>query len=157
MSNLFAGMGSHQSARSKTTTWLTPPEIISELGPFDLDPCAAPGWPTARRHYYEADNGLRQPWGGRVWLNPPYTVDQIREWMMRMREHDQGTALVFARTETRWFHESVWGRARAVLFLDGRLNFHTPDGVRSKKNAGAPSVLIAYGNEDTVQQQPPQQ
>lgn len=35
-------MGSHQSARAKTTTWLTPPELIQALGPFDLDPCASP-------------------------------------------------------------------------------------------------------------------
>lgn len=33
-------IGSHHSARSQTDEWLTPPEILGELGPFDLDPCA---------------------------------------------------------------------------------------------------------------------
>ena len=32
-------MGSHQSHRAQTTTWLTPPHIIESLGHFDLDPC----------------------------------------------------------------------------------------------------------------------
>jgi hypothetical protein len=35
-----------------------------------------------------------------------------------------------------------------VLFLRGRLNFHLPDGARASANAGAPSVLCAYGTED---------
>ncbi|TIX20938.1 MAG: adenine methyltransferase, partial [Mesorhizobium sp.] len=30
--NLFAGMGSHQSARSETNTWFSPPDILDALG-----------------------------------------------------------------------------------------------------------------------------
>ncbi|MEM9644931.1 MAG: DNA N-6-adenine-methyltransferase [Planctomycetota bacterium] len=146
--NLFAGMGSHQSARAQTTTWLTPPEILEPLGEFDLDPCAHPGWITARRHYYKSDNGMTQKWDGRVWCNPPYTSNEIRRWMWRMKEHNLGTALAFARTETRWFFESVWNHASALLFLKRRINFYYPDGRQSGKNAGAPSVLIAYGEQD---------
>ena len=56
--------------------------------------------------------------------------------------------MVFARTETSWFHRQVWGRADALLFLHGRLRFHRPDGTRSDDNCGAPSVLVAYGDED---------
>ena len=69
-------MGSHQSARAKTTTWLTPPELIQALGPFDLDPCAAPSprpWPTAAQHIELPRDGLAEPWSGYVWLNPPYS------------------------------------------------------------------------------------
>lgn len=33
-------IGSHHSHKSGTVEWLTPPEIIAALGPFDLDPCA---------------------------------------------------------------------------------------------------------------------
>lgn len=33
-------IGSHQSARMKSDTWLTPPDIIKSLGEFDLDPCS---------------------------------------------------------------------------------------------------------------------
>jgi hypothetical protein len=34
------------------------------------------------------------------------------------------------------------------LFLRGRINFYLPDGTRAKQNAGAPSVLCAYGVHD---------
>ena len=68
--------------------------------------------------------------------------------MGRMAEHGQGTALIFARTETRWWHNSIWPAANAILFMAGRINFHHPDGTRAKGNAGAPTALIAYGDED---------
>lgn len=43
------GIGGHQSAKMKSDTWLTPPEIIKALGIFDLDPCCPENmpWPTA--------------------------------------------------------------------------------------------------------------
>ena len=34
------------------------------------------------------------------------------------------------------------------MFLEGRLYFHHADGRRAAANAGAPSVLAAYGQED---------
>lgn len=146
------GIGGHQSAASKTNTWLTPKFIIDELGPFDLDPCAAPDpkpWATAKVHYTWPDqDGLALPWENRVWCNPPYSSDQIGKWLHRLAEHGTGTALIFARTETEAFHRHVWDRADACLFLEGRLYFHHPDGTRAAANGGAPSVLIAYGEED---------
>lgn len=151
--NRFAGMGSHQSARSTTDTWFTPPAIIEALGgadSFDLDPCSHVDrpWPTARQHYTEQDNGLLKPWFGRVWCNPPYRPALLRRFLGRMAAHDQGMALIFARTETDPFHRFVWSAASGLLFLRGRLNFHFADGRRASKNGGAPSVLIAYGAED---------
>lgn len=143
-------IGGHQSSRMISDTWLTPPEIIAKLGPFDLDPCAAPEprpWPTAARHISRPRNGLAAKWAGRVWLNPPYSRDAVR-WMRRMAEHGTGTALIFARTETSWFVETVWQRASAALFLHGRIHFHHPDGSRAPANSGAPSVLVAYGDSD---------
>lgn len=146
------GMGGHQSARAETTTWLTPRPILTALGPFDLDPCAAPEprpWPTAGVHYtWPQHDGLAMPWWGRVWLNPPYSAKEIGKWLLRMRDHGRGTALIFARTETEAFRDGVWRAADALLFLEGRIHFHHADGRRSKENGGAPSVLVAYGAED---------
>lgn len=88
------------------------------------------------------------PWFGRVWLNPPYSNPLISRFMGRMAAHNRGVALTFARTETDAFHRFVWDVAAAVLFLRGRINFHRPDGTMAPKNGGAPSVLIAYGEED---------
>jgi len=131
-------------------TWLTPPWILGALGPFDLDPCAAPEprpWPTAARHIARPQNGLHAPWEGRVWLNPPYSSEAVR-WLQRMAAHGHGTALVFARTETGWFTETVWYKASAVLFLTGRVTFCYPSGRPAEANSGAPSVLVAYGEND---------
>lgn len=143
-------MGGHQSATMGTDQWLTPPTIIQALGPFDLDPCAAPEprpWSTAKRHITWPEDGLHEPWEGRVWLNPPYGKWAAR-WLKKLTEHGSGTALIFARTETRMFFELVWGQADALLFLRGRLHFHHPNGEVATDNAGAPSVLVAYGRED---------
>lgn len=143
-------IGGHQSPAMLKDEWLTPPEIISALGPFDIDPCSpvVRPWDTALRHYTMHDDGLKQPWDGRVWCNPPYGQECAR-WLARLVDHGCGTALVFARTETRMFFDWVWPRAHAVLFIEGRLHFHHVDGRRAPANAGAPSVLIAYGKDDS--------
>tara|TARA_R110002073_G_scaffold120601_2_gene262682 strand:+ start:18408 stop:19145 length:738 start_codon:yes stop_codon:yes gene_type:complete len=150
---VFSSMGGHHSARPRTEDWLTPPHIIEALGgaeSFDLDPCAsmAMPWPTAKRMLTVEDNGLTQEWVGRIWMNPPYSSGVIGVWLARIAAHGTGTALIFARTETNAFFDHVWDQASAVLFLRGRLNFHLPDGRRAGKNAGAPSVLCAYGPGD---------
>jgi hypothetical protein len=129
-----------------THVWLTPPQILSALGPFDLDPCAASEprpWPTADNHYTEADDGLRQHWYGRVWLNPPFG-SQTGVWLRRLADHGNGIALTFARTDTAMFQQQVFDKARAILFLAGRPHFHLPDGSRAKGNSGGPICLIAY-------------
>jgi len=143
-------MGSHQSARAETTTWLTPPWVINALGEFDLDPCAAPSprpWPTARRHIELPEDGLAAEWSGRVWLNPPYSFEAWK-WLAKLADHGRGTALIFARTETEGFVRTVWRRASGILFLHGRLHFHYPDGTEAAANSGAPSCLVAYGPDD---------
>lgn len=140
-------MGSHQSARMLSDVWLTPPEIIDALGPFDLDPCACTDrpWDTAAKHYTKEDDGLAQDWEGRVWMNPPYGA-QAATWLERLAKHGDGIALVFARTETKMFFDWVWPKASALLFIKGRLYFRQPDGNKAKWTGGAPSVLIAYGD-----------
>jgi len=144
------GMGSHQSARMEKDEWLTPPELLQRLGPFDLDPCS-PGrrrpWNTAATHFSLEDNGLARKWFGRVWLNPPYGRE-TGIWLDKLAQHGDGIALIFARTETEMFFEHVWDKADALLFLRGRLHFHHVDGRRAAHNSGAPSVLVAYGERN---------
>lgn len=131
--------------------WLTPPELIKALGDFDLDPCAPinPPWPTAQRHYSVTDNGLIQPWAGRVWLNPPYGAETSK-WLRKLREHGDGIALIFARTETGTWFDEIWGKAAALLFMRGRIRFHHVSGAVAANSAGAPSVLVAYGVQNAL-------
>lgn len=158
MSDLLApvrkGMGGHHSPVSDSEVWLTPPHVLAALGQFDLDPCACMEprpWPTAAQHYTRDDDGLKREWFGRVFCNPPYGGPSIiGPWVKRMADHNCGTLLIFARTETAMFHDLVWSRASAILFLRGRLFFCRPDGVPAAHNAGAPSCLVAYGDQDAA-------
>ena len=140
---------SHQRPhRGATDVWLTPPDIIEALGPFDLDPCAAVSqpWRTASTQYTIEDDGLAQDWHGFTWVNPPFGPD-AEKWLLRLADHGNGIGLVPARTETRWFVKTIWSRADAVLFLHGRPHFHHADGTRGRANSGAPIVLAAFGGE----------
>lgn len=125
--------------------WLTPPFVIEALGSFDLDPCSPINrpWPTAKKHYTILDNGLKQPWKGRVWCNPPYGKEAAK-WLLKCADHNNAIALIFARTETKAFFSSVWEKADALYFIKGRLRFYHVTGEQGQ-SAGAPSVLVAYG------------
>ena len=128
---------------------LPPPSIIRALGEFDLDPCSPikRPWDTASRHFSLMENGLAHPWEGRIWLNPPYG-NQTEQWMARIAQHGNGVALIFARTETASFFPWVWEYSNALLFIRGRLRFWTKEG-REGGTAGAPSVLVAYGESNS--------
>lgn len=139
----------NEATVSGTDVWLTPPHILEALGQFDLDPCASENrpWDTATNHYTIKDDGLMQPWSGRVWCNPPYGP-KMGPFLQKLANHPGGgIALIFARTETKAFFDHVWGKATAILFLKGRLKFHKPNGELGG-TAGSPSVLIAYGDHE---------
>lgn len=136
----------HQSARNLKDEWITPRYITSALGPFDLDPCApvSPPWPISGNVFTMFDDGLKKPWRGFVWLNPPYGKE-TGKWLARLGDHGNGIALIMARTETKMFFDHVWNIADAVFFFRGRIHFHHVDGSRAAANAGAPSCLVCYG------------
>lgn len=146
----LGGENQDRGSQQRETRWLTPREYVDALGRFDLDPCGAPGYSLAKYTYLleNGDDGMRDPWFGRIWLNPPY--GKLTEpFLERLADHGNGIALIFARTETRMFFRQVWSKADSILFLQGRLKFLNADGVAAKANAGAPSVLVAYGENNT--------
>lgn len=131
--------------------WLTPKWVTDALGDFDLDPCTQPDgerpWEVATVNYCEEQDGLSQDWQGRVWCNPPYGRETFK-WLNKLSDHkDGGIALIFARTETIGFHQTVWQKADAVFFFRGRLKFCYPSGNEGGP-ANAPSCLVAYGAEN---------
>ena len=136
----------HEAGIGATIEWYTPPDLFRRLGlTFDLDP-ASPGadvvpWVPADRHYTPGDNGLLQPWVGRVWLNPPYGEPGVA-FIQRLIEHGDGIALLPARTETRIFQQAA-SSADAVCFLRDRLHFIRADGRQSRSSFA--SALLAYG------------
>ncbi|MCB2200854.1 phage N-6-adenine-methyltransferase [bacterium] len=124
--------------------WATPRGLVRELDRefhFSIDVCASPLNAVCDRFYTIDDNGLNQSWDGeRVWMNPPYS--DVAEWMEKAnRESSRAeliVALVFARTDTFWFHNYVLGKAE-IRFLRGRIKF-----VGAKHNAPSPSMLVIW-------------
>lgn len=135
-------------AVGSSVEWYTPPEIFRALGlTFDLDPCAPRGglsWIPAGRFYSRLDDGLAQPWIGRVWMNPPYGRG-IEQWMRKLAAHGDGIALVHSRTDTQWWREAI-ASASAVCFVRSRVRFiRGATGEQVGPGSPAPSALIAYG------------
>ena len=130
--------------------WLTPKYILEALGHFDLDPCAPinPPWSIADHHFTIEDDGLKQNWFKRCFVNPPYETHIIVKFIQKCIEHKNCIALTFARTETKLFQELIFPNAHSILFIKGRLSFHHVDGTKGGP-AGAPSCLISFNKENT--------
>ena len=129
--------------------WLTPLTVIEALGEFDLDPCGAPDHPTARRVYVQedGDDGLVDPWFGRVWLNPPYGRS-MRIWVERLAAHGTGTALVPVAAGTKLWQEVVFPYASAVHFYRHRIKFLRRDGRHDDMVSPQASAIVAFGQSD---------
>jgi hypothetical protein len=140
------------SNTTNTCEWLTPIEIIRSLGPFDLDPCSPINrpWDTADSHYTIQDDGLSKDWMGRVWLNPPYGK-QTFKWIKKLKDHGNGIALIFARTDTIGFQENVFTCADGIFFIKKRIKFVKMSfcgKLETRQGANAPSCLVIFGQEN---------
>ena len=139
--------------------WETPPDLFDALDAefeFTLDVCASPKTAKVARYFTEVDDGLAQDWNGeRCWMNPPYGRDVYR-WVEKASTQTGGVvvALLYARTDTRWWHDHVWdGDLHApragveIRFLCGRVRFGL-DGDFGRP-APAPSVIVIFrGGKD---------
>ncbi|MDE2020320.1 MAG: adenine methyltransferase [Patescibacteria group bacterium] len=140
------------SRTEKTTdTWITPRYIIDALGPFDIDPCAAPKmpWPTAKKMISLPDDGLKADWEGFVWLNPPYGREQ-GAWIKKLAAHRGcGIALIPARTDTALWHEVIFPLASVIFFVRGRISFCGMDG-KPRVGNNSPSAIIGFGDNSKM-------
>jgi hypothetical protein len=107
-----------QQEQLTSDDYYTPAWVFERMGiTFDLDVCAPPGgidWIPAARYYTQADDGLLQPWQGRVWMNPPYSTPT--PWVERFIGHAWGVALL-PHSASPW-HRSLWERATAWVAVD---------------------------------------
>lgn len=140
----------YQNNEKTTDVWCSPPELVYKLGHFDTDPCSPNNlpWKLADKFYSleNGEDGLVLPWDGRVWLNPPYSC--WGDFLKKLSEHNNGIALIYARTETRAFFDYVWDKADSILFIKRRIKFIKSD-FSGTGSSTAPSVLIAYGKNNT--------
>ncbi len=123
--------------------WSTPPELFAKIDAefhFTLD-AAASAMNAKVAQYFDHD-ALTRDWNGEVvWLNPPYDASLARWVEKASREATKGATVVClipARTDTRWWHKYVEGRAE-VRFIKGRIRF-----VGAPFNAPFPSCFVIF-------------
>jgi len=141
---------------SDTSEWATPQDFFDKLNAefhFTLDPCATPENAKCGKFYTKEQNGLAQDWTGEtVFCNPPYGKE-ISAWVEKCYKHslsgECAVMLIPSRTDTRWFHEWVYGKAE-LRFVKGRLCFND-----SKGSAPFPSLVVVYRGATHEEQFPP--
>lgn len=126
---------------SATDLWSTPQGFFDKLNDefhFDLDVCAIPENAKCEKFYTPEQDGLKHPWEGTVWCNPPYGRE-IGKWVKKAAESNCTVVMLLpARTDTRWFHEYIYGRAE-IRFIRGRLKFGN-----AHNSAPFPSMVVIY-------------
>jgi hypothetical protein len=134
--------------------WYTPAPYLEcarqVLGEFDTDPASseiAQEQVRARSYFTREDDGLTQPWNGRVWCNPHCDADKFVDKLLEELSAGRTTEAVFlvnAYCDTRWFHRAA-AACSAICFTLGRIRFEKPDGQAGQPPHG--SALIYFGDQ----------
>ena len=120
------------------------------MGWIDLDPAsseAANAFVKARKIYTIQDNGLVQPWHGRVFMNHPFSREFNRAWIQKLvaeyenDEVEQACCITFAATSEAWFRPLL---RQPNCFLVPRTNYYLPDGTK-KRGVTKGSVVTYFG------------
>jgi len=121
---------------SRVTTgddWYTPEEYMPCIraalgGRIDLDPAShviANQLVEASKFFTRDQNGLTQPWAGRVYLNPPFS--SWPQWVTKVLSEASGLEAIVmlgaARTLTAQYFEPLLRRADAFCVISGRIPF----------------------------------
>lgn len=132
---------------SATDLWATPQDYFDSVAKefqFTVDVCALPENAKCKRYFSPEDDGLAQKWGGVCWMNPPYGR-VIGKWVKKAYNSAQDgatvVALLPARTDTKWFHDYIYGKAE-TRFIRGRLRFGG-----CKNPAPFPCMLVIWKKE----------
>jgi len=130
----------HVSHNSGNNEWYTPPKIIeaarSVMGGIDCDPASssqANKIVKAKTFFSESDDGLKQKWTGRVWMNPPYAQPAISNFSAALYERVksgevlEACVLVNNATETAWC-QTMMSLASCICFPRARIKFLDMEG-----------------------------
>ncbi len=132
---------------SENEVWATPQDFFDKLNDefgFNLDPCAIPENAKCERFFTPEMDGLKQNWGGaKVFCNPPYGR-KIGAWVQKCYEESQKpdttvVLLIPARTDTAYFHDYIYHKAKEIRFVRGRLKFGG-----AKCGAPFPSMVVIF-------------
>jgi phage N-6-adenine-methyltransferase len=131
---------------SQSILWETPQVLFDKLNAkyhFTLDVCATVENAKCPHFFSPNEDGLKQVWTGRCWMNPPYGKE-ISKWVEKAYQESGSGALVVAllpaRTDTRWFHKFIYNQNGVTThFVKGRVRF-----AHSKHTAPFPSLLVVF-------------
>jgi len=135
-------IGTTRSEEWETPQWLY--DILDAEFHFRLDPCATAENAKCENYFTVKDNGLWQDWFvyDSIFMNPPYGRG-IKKWIQKAFEESQRgctvVCLIFNRSDTRWFHDWVLGKAAEIRVIKGRLTFGG-----SPNSAPFPSIIVVY-------------
>lgn len=149
-------MDAHQMklfGSKETDHWRTPPVVYAWLereypGVVFFDPCP--------RH--PVRDGLATPWEACAFVNPPYS--RVEEFLRKAQEEigagrtRLAIFLVYAKTETGWFHEYCLGNEvvdARIVFWKGRLKFISDAGVKGPAMFGSILVVLTPRQHETTQ------
>jgi phage N-6-adenine-methyltransferase len=123
--------------------WETPDAVFSALDAefgFEIDVCATAETTKCSRYFSPDQDGLKQPWRGVCWMNPPYG-SALPRWMAKAYSSSLHGAtvvcLVPARTDTRWWHD--FAMRGEIRLIQGRLRFGA-----ARFTAPFPSAIIVF-------------
>jgi hypothetical protein len=144
----------HDAIQTTAIKWTGDPESYTPaqyieaaravMGAIDLDPASdalAQKIIQARCWYGTTDDGLRQDWRGRVFLNPPYAYPTVAEFIDKLLSTylaggvTQAILLTNNNTDTKWWHGAAH-QSGAICFTLGRIQFYKPDGTFSQPTNG---------------------
>lgn len=130
----------HVANNSGNNEWYTPQDYIDSaravMGSIDTDPASseiANQCVKASQFFTVTQDGLKQPWRGNVWMNPPYAQPLIAEFCAALvakfsnGEIKQACVLVNNATDTAWFRQLAEA-SYATCFTKGRVRFLTAEG-----------------------------
>lgn len=139
--------GDHNIATKHTgnNEWYTPSEYIesarSVMGSIQLDPASneiAQETVKADEFYTINDDGLNYDWTGKnIWLNPPYSSSEIKQFIEKITDTDINQAVILTNnsTDTTWFKKlSEW--CDLICFTGGRISFYSKDGQKTSPTNG---------------------
>jgi hypothetical protein len=125
----------------------TPKWFFDQLSvEFDLDVAAPEGglsWIFTKHYFTENDNGLAQPWQGKVWMNPPYS--KVTPWVDRFIEHNNGIALLVV-SKSKWFAK-LWDKADAIIPWPSQAKFERPNDLKPI-SISFQTFLFALGDDN---------
>jgi len=131
--------------------WETPQSLFDEactkynVHPT-LDVCASRQNKKCANFFSKRDNSLNKEYTESFFMNPPYgrNMDVWIEhaYNQHIENNVTGMALVFAKTETIWWHSFVEGKSE-VHFIKGRVKYEM-NGQRSKNTAPYGSCWIIW-------------